>query len=313
MDNLATVATQVGVLFALMAVGAACRAAKLIDDRAVKGMVNILMFVVTPCLVVDCFRRPFSPGQLKSLGAAFILAFAVHVCLVLAATAFFRRGGENSRKVLVFSAVFSNAGFMGIPLEQAVFGTDGVFYGIVYVVVFNIFVWSWGYCFMRGLSFGDSRGTILKTVCFNPGTVGFAAGMAVVLSSGSLPQTLTVPLGMLAGLNTPLAMIVIGYYLAGSKIGCVLRCPGAYAATFARLVLAPLLLVAALFAFRRSLDRTMMLAIVTAASAPVAAMTTMFAVKYERNVDLSAGIVSATTLLSIVTMPVVIALAMEVL
>jgi predicted permease len=57
----------------------------------------------------------------------------------------------------------------------------------------------------------------------------------------------------------------------------------------------------------------MMLAIVIAASAPVGAMVTMFASKYERDVDLSVGLVSGTTLLSIITMPVVIATAMEVL
>ena len=74
-----------------------------------------------------------------------------------------------------------------------------------------------------------------------------------------------------------------------------------------------LALVAALYPFRHALDRTMMLTIVTAASAPVAAMTTMFAAQYGRDVDLSVGLVSATTLLSIFTMPPVIALAMAVL
>lgn len=313
MDNIAIVAEQVGVLFALMSVGAGCRLTKLLDDGAVKGIVNILMLVVTPCLVADCFNRPFDPERLKSLGAAFIPAFAVHVCLLLCAGACFRRDRENARPVLRFSAVFSNAGFMGIPLQHAVFGADGVFYGIVYVVVFNIFVWSWGYCSMRGVSVRARPGAVLKAVLVNPGTIGFAAGMAVFLSPTGLPRAVSVPAGLLAGLNTPLAMIAIGYYLAGAKPGPVVRLHSAYAAAFMRLVLAPAALIAALYPLRHVLDRTMMLATVTAASAPVAAMTTMFAAKYGRDVDLSVGLVSATTLLSIVTMPLAVAAAMSVL
>ena len=72
-------------------------------------------------------------------------------------------------------------------------------------------------------------------------------------------------------------------------------------------------MVALLFPLRAHFPREMMLALVTAASAPVAAMVSMFASKFERDVDLSVGLVSGTTLLSIFTMPPVIALAMEVL
>ena len=312
-ENLSIVATQVGVLFALMAVGFACRRLKLLDDAAVKGLVNVLVLIVTPCLVIDCFQRPFTPAQLATLGRAFVLVILAHAALIAFATAFIRHRAADSRKVLQMATVFSNAGFMGIPLEQAIFGADGVFYGIVYVVVFNILVWSWGYCLMRGLSVRALDRAQLRTVCINPGTVGFAVGLPLFLLSVRLPTVVAAPVGFLADLNTPLAMLVIGYYLAGAKFGPVLHCGGAYLAAFVRLVAYPLALVAALYPFRHALDRTMMLTIVTAASAPVAAMTTMFAAQYGRDVDLSVGLVSATTLLSIFTMPPVIALAMAVL
>ena len=117
----------------------------------------------------------------------------------------------------------------------------------------------------------------------------------------------------MAGLNTPLAMLVIGFYLAGADFRRVLATPAAYVAAFVRLVAFPLVLVGALWLMRGHLDRTMSLAMVIAASAPVAAMVTMFAAKFERDVDLSVGLVSGTTLLSMLTMPPVIALAMEAL
>ena len=318
MSNLLLVATQVGVLFALMAVGAACRKAKLLDDASVKGVVNVLILVVTPCLVIDSFQRPFDPAKMKSLALAFLIAFVAHLILIAAASAVYSRrtgigGDERTRCVLKLATVFSNAGFMGIPLEQAMFGDDGVFFGIVYVVVFNLFMWSWGYCAMRGMDMRRLGRAQMRTALVNPGTVGIVVGLPLFMGSVSLPEAVGAPVKLLAGLNTPLAMLVIGYHLAGARLGTVLRARGAYVATAIRLVVYPLAMLAALWPLRGTLDRTMTLAFVTAASAPVAAMVSMFAAQYGRNVDMSVGLVSGTTLLSVFTMPVVIALAMAIL
>ena len=308
MANLVTVATQVGVLFALMGVGALCRRCRLLDEASVKGIVNVLILIVTPCLIVDVFQRPFDPSMMHGLAWAALLAFLAHVVLVVAARLFPCRDG-NSRPVLRLAVAFSNAGFMGVPLEQAILGAEGVFYGVVYVVMFNIFIWSWGLREMRGEGGSGS----VRQMVLNPGTIGIAVGLPIFLLSASLPTPVRTPVSLLAGLNTPLAMLVIGFYLAGADFGRVVRTPSAYAAGFVRLVLFPLALIAALYPARTLFPREMMLALVIAASAPVAAMVSMFAAKFGRDVDLSVGLVSGTTLLSILTMPPVIALAMELL
>jgi malate permease and related proteins len=315
-DNFLIVVTQVGILFALMAVGAACRRMRLLDDSAVKGLVNVLLLVVTPCLIVDCFQRPFDSRMLNGFLIAFAVAFLAHLAIV-----WFSRltawGDERRLPVLRLAAVFSNAGFMGIPLEQAILGDEGVFYGIVYVVIFNLFMWSWGLMVMKTgkgiLASGSARGLVNLKMFVNPGTVGIAAGLPLFLLSVNLPELVRTPVRLMAGLNTPLAMLVIGFYLAGADFRPLLRSPAAAVAAATRLVVFPLAMLGGFWLFRAHLDRTMMLAFVTAASAPVAATVTMFASKFGRDVDLSVGLVSGTTLLSIVTMPVVIALAMEVL
>ena len=310
LQNLATVATQVGVLFALMGVGALCRRMRLLDEPAVKGIVNVLILVVTPCLIVDVFQRPFDPAMLRSFGAAFAIAFAAHAALVALAL-LTARGGSRSRPVLRLATVFSNAGFMGVPLEYAILGPEGVFYGIVYVAVFNVLIWSWGLAEMRGEARFDMAS--LRPMLVNPGTVGIAVGLPLFLLSVSLPQVVRTPVHLMSEMNTPLAMLVIGFYLAGADFRRVLVTRGAYVAAALRLVAFPLAFVGALWLLKAWLDRTMCLALVVAASAPVAAMVTMFSSKYGRDVDLSVGMVSGTTLLSIATMPPVIALAMAVL
>ena len=322
MQNLLTVATQVGVLFALMAVGAVCRRVRLVDETSVKGIVNVLLLVVTPSLIIDSFQRPFDSSMMHGFFWAFAIASLAHVAIILLAR-LFSRGDDKSRPVLRLAMVFSNAGFMGIPLEQAILGAEGVFYGIVYVVVFNFFMWSWGLYEMRGqvplsnsnsrLQLSKERWRSLRPMIVNPGTVGLAIGLPLFFASVSLPAILKTPISLLAGLNTPLAMLVIGFYLAGADFRRVVRMPSAYLAAAVRLIAYPLAMVAILFPLRAHFPREMMLALVTAASAPVAAMVSMFASKFERDVDLSVGLVSGTTLLSILTMPPVIAFAMEVL
>ena len=317
MQNLATVAAQVGVLFALMAVGAVCRRVRLVDEASVKGIVNVLLLVVTPCLIIDSFQRPFDSSMMHGFFWAFAIAVSAHVAIILFAR-LFSRGDDRSRPVLRLAMVFSNAGFMGIPLEQAILGAEGVFYGIVYVVVFNFFMWSWGLYEMKFKVESEKfkvgfRAKDLRPMIVNPGTVGIAIGLPLFFASVSLPAILKTPISLLAGLNTPLAMLVIGFYLAGANFRRVVRMPSAYLAAAVRLVVFPLALLALLYPLRSHFPREMMLALVTAASAPVAAMVSMFASKFKRDVDLSVGLVSGTTLLSILTMPPVIAFAMEVL
>ena len=121
------------------------------------------------------------------------------------------------------------------------------------------------------------------------------------------------PLRMMADLNTPLAMIIIGANLATARFAPVVRLPKAYLAGALRLVVVPGAFLALVWALARlgvALEPKMAVAIVTAASAPVAALTSMFAVRYGRDVALSVGLVSSTTLLSILTMPPLVGLAM---
>ena len=317
LENLAEVATQVAVLFVLMGAGAALRISGLVGDRAMEGLVDLLLYIVSPCVIVDCFQRPFDSAMLGSLGLALLVAVAVHLVMIPAARAFVRCGDDNARRPLILAAVFSNAGFMGLPLEQAILGDKGVFFGVAYVAAFNIFMWSWGISVMRGGrrsgedSAGDGKGDAWKMV-LNPGTAGIAVGLPLFLLSARLPEVLAAPVHHLANMNTPLAMTVVGYSLAGAKFRRVGRIGAVYTAALLRLAASPFLALAMLYPFAGRIDRAMAVATVIAASAPVAAMVAMFSVKFRRDVDVGVAIVSATTLASIVTMPPLIALALSV-
>ena len=307
LDGFILTAQQVGVLFALIAVGYVCRKTNFLSDAFVKGCVNLLLLIVTPCLIVHVFQRPFTGTALANLGLALAFAFAAHLIGIVFAEICFHRTDERQRGVLKFATVFSNGGFMAIPLEYALLGPDGAFYGALYVVMFNFLCWTYGLKVMCG-HLKDMNHRILF---INPGTVGIAIGLPLFLTSTTLPVILHNPIKYIADLNTPLAMIVIGFYLADARFAAYFRCVPALVASALRLVVIPALVLSGLVAARgMHLDPTMAIALTASASAPVAAMDTMFASKYGRDVDVSVGLVAMTTILSIATMPILVGISM---
>ena len=323
LENIILVSKQVGVLFALMSVGFFCNRRRLLNDVAIKGVTELLVLIVTPCVIIHSFiQQTFSPSLLGDLGWALAAAVFAHVvgsviavvCLRAATSA--APPAEGRVGVMRFAVIFSNAGFMGLPLEYAILGADGVFFGAMYVVVFNIACWTWGVAVMcRG-----AKVTNLRSILVNPGTVGVALGLPFFLFSLKLPEVVGRPLEMLADLNTPLAMIMVGWYLAESgkckveSVKCKMK--GAFLifkVGALRLVVVPLAVIGAFVGIRAcvpSLNPVMAVAIVTAASAPVAALTTVIAARYDRDVTTATGLVSRTTLLSILTMPPIVGFAL---
>lgn len=305
-DGFLSTAQQVGVLFALMAVGYVCRRRGFFSDGFLKGCVDLLLLVVTPCLIVHLFQRPFSKELLSNLGMALAAAFFAHAIGIAFAEACFRGAVESRKAVLKFATVFSNGGFMAIPLEYALLGADGAFYGVVYVVVFNLLCWTYGLKVMCGHLENLNR----RILFVNPGTVGIALGLPLFLLSLKLPAALDDPIRYISELNTPLAMLVVGSYLAEARFAAFFRSAPAFLASVLRLAVIPAITLAALASVRGfGVDPTMAIALTASASAPVAAMDSMFAAKYGKDVDLSVGLVTVTTLLSAVTMPLLVGAA----
>jgi len=310
LDSLSLVSKQVGVLFALMVVGFLCNRRKLLNAVAIKGVTELLVLIVTPCVIVHSFiQQKFAPTLLGDLGWALAMSVFAHV--VGAAIAFLCLHDRNPNRggVLRFATIFSNAGFMGIPLEYALLGADGVFFGAMYVVVFNLVCWSLGVAVMcRGM-----KNVGLRALFVNAGTVGVALGLPFFLFSLKLPEVVERPVAMLADLNTPLAMIMVGWYLAETDFRPVLRCGAAYGVAALRLVAVPLVVIAAFAGVRAcvpALNSVMAVAISTAAAAPTAALTTVIAARYDKDVSTATSLVSGTTLLSILTMPPIVGFAL---
>ena len=303
-ESFLVVGHQVAVLFILIALGFVCNKTRLLKQEAVNGMTDLVLYLVTPCLLIDSFQREFDLKMLGALGLATLIALGFHLLNMLFAHTLVHDSYDKRRRVLRFALVFSNAGFMSIPLQQALLGKDGVFYGAGIIAVFNIVLWSYGLVLMSG----ETRRMTPKKLVINPGVVGVVVGVALFIGSVKLPPMLIEPVKFLAALNTPLPMLIIGYYLADAHLGKVLRDAKVYQVMVLRLVVVPLLLLGALMLLGVR-DHTMVVACIIAASAPCATATTMFSAKFSQDTILSVGMVSYSTLLSLVTMPLVVGLA----
>lgn len=304
LENLFIVSEQVAILFILIAVGFFCGKTGLINDTGSKYLTDVVLYLATPCVIIKSFQEVnFSYQLLINLGLTALCATLIHILSIFVCRLIFRNKDEDRRKVLQFATIFSNCGFMSLPLQNALLGSEGVFYGSVFVAIFNIIVWSYGLLDMSQ-SVKDFK---IKKIFLNPGVLGVTFALVLFFAKIQLPELVIAPVRYIAALNTPIPMLVIGCYLSRTDLLKAFRDKGVYGVVAMRLVIIPL--VSLLVMAFCGVEGNILIACTVASSAPTAATTTMFATKFDRDVNLSVGLVSATTLLSIITMPVIIALA----
>ena len=302
LDNFWTIGQQVLVLFILIAVGFVCGKKGVITEHASKVMTDIVLYVVTPCVMVSAFQRDFSMETLGNIGIAALTAGVIIGASIVLCRLVFRSKDINRKKVLQFAVIFSNCGFMSLPLQKQLLGDDGWFFGSIFVAMFNIIVWTYGLVDMSG----DKKQLSIKKIALNPGIIGAVAAIILFVLPFQLPPIIAQPITHLSALNTPVPMLIIGYYLSKANFRKAFTDGGAYLASLFRLIIIPFAAAFVLLALH--LDKTMVIAFTIASAAPTAATTTMFAAKFNRDVELSVSVVTLTTVLSLITMPLIVSI-----
>ncbi len=299
-------------MFALMLVGLLCRRARFLDEGTVRHLADLAMYVVTPCVIVQSFARPFERPLLRGFLVTIAAAAGIMGVSLALAYLFFRKTTgerERRRRVLRFGVVFSNCGYMAIPLVQALLGEEGVFYAAAYQAVFNTVVWTVGVWMVTGGRGEDGARVKLRTIFLHPAILSVAVGMVLFLFSVDLPSVLARPVGYLAALNTPIPMLIIGYYLADLRPRDLFSHADEWGMVALRLLAVPLLALAALRAL--GVRGSVLVTLVLCAASPVATISTMFQAKFAGDPVLSSRTVSLSTLLSLLTLTAIVSLAMR--
>lgn len=297
------VGTQVFILFILIGVGFICGKAKFMTNRTAKQLTDIILYIVTPCVIIDAFQIDFDQSILINLGITALCTLAVLILSIFIAALVFRDKRISQRSVLRFGTIFSNCGFMSLPLQASLLGTEGVLYGAAFLAVFNIVMWSYGVVCMSG----DKKSISIKRLILNPGILGVVIALLFFLASFKLPSVLATPVKYLSALNTPIPMIIIGYYLSRINILKGLKDIRTWISVGLRILVIPFISLCLLTLF--DIRGAILVSFMISTSAPIAASTTMFATKFNRDTSLSVNLVSISTMLSILTMPLMVSIA----
>ena len=294
---------QIAIMALLAAVGVYLSRKGFLSPQGTKDLGAILLRVIIPCVIVKSYITEFSRERLLELALSAGLALIGFIlAMVISYLVFGKR-----RRLENFAASFCNAGFIGIPLAQAIIGEEGVFYIAASVALLNLFQWTYGVYIMA-----DRKDAIsAKTIAKNPVVIAIVIGVVLFVSRIPVPGIVTSTLGYIAGMNTPIAMILMGTYLAKLPLKKLLD-KRAYGCVLFRLVIIPAVILLVFWALPVA-NMDIALAAFLAAATPVGANICVFAQQYDCDYEFSVVTVCLSTLLSVVTVPLLVSFAQMIL
>lgn len=273
---------------------------KLVTMNGCKEMVNLLLMVVIPFVVLNSFLVEKNSEKTANLFYALLMsliAFGISIFL-----SYLIYGTKD--RVENFSSAFSNAGFIGIPLVQATLGQEMVFYVAGYVAFLNIFQWIYGAFIMSG----DKRTISFKAIATNAVLNTFIISILLyIFGLNEIPYLKNIAQSI-SQMNSPLAMMIIGIYMSEVSIKDIFTRRSTYLCSLVRLFLIPIISLI-VFKFIPFGSEEVKLAVFIVLSAPVGANVAMFAQKYNREYTYAVEIVILSTILSLISLPLLIILA----
>ncbi len=322
MSTLSILIEQTLSLFIVITVGIICCKAGLIDDATNKKLTNILLTVMQPVLIFNSFQMEFDSGLLKGLLISLLLAFTTHIIAITISYIFIRR---KRRKVVVtggtrtvtykinhdaeverLTSSYSNMGLLGMPLIHGIFGNVGVFYVTAYVMTFNIFMYTHGVIMISGnkkIRLGDVAARLKS-----PALIAIFLGLIFFILQIKLPNVINRSLDYIGSIYTPFGMLIAGATIAKSNIMEVLtKNLRIYYIVFLRLLLIPIVIM--LIYVWLPIDETIKTIAIILSSTPTTTIGTLLTIRYDKNSVLAAEIFAITTLLCVLTIPLIMFIA----
>lgn len=290
---------QMIIMAVFVTVGAVLRKAGLLTREGNKGLSNVLLYVILPSVIVNSFLRESDSETTRALLIALGIGVLMVAIAMVVSTLLFRRS-----PVANFSASYSNAGFMGIPLVAATIGSEYVIYTAAFVAIVNILQWTYGQYIMS-----DHRSVhfeFRKLIC-NPLVIALLVGLLFYFLPVKIPEIAQSCIRTIAGCNAPVAMFILGFYLCELPFRQIFTRKDAYAVSAARLILIPAVSIL-LLKLIPAVSTEVKAAILICAAAPVGSNVAIYAERCGQDYTGSVIMVCLSTVFSIGTMPLVMML-----
>lgn len=287
-------------IFLILLLGFLCYRKGFFDDLTIGKLSNFLLMIVNPLVIFVSYQIDFDPQLLRNLFITIVLSAAAFAVQILLIHLIVPRKGNPNADIERLSAIYSNCGFIGIPLVNSLYGREGVFYLTAYLTVFYLFFWTHGVILMAGKT--DLKSTAKNLL--SPAIVGVVLGLSCFLTHIRLPETIVGAMDSVGSMNTPLAMLVAGATLAQSNIRTCFGNLRTYWITILKLLLIPLATL--LLVLPLALPGIVVMVLLVASACPVGACCTMFALKYKNDGRYASQIFAVSTILCVLTIPAVV-------
>ena len=294
---------QMIVLFVLMLIGYFVSKKGYITDATFKQLSWLVVYVACPAMVISGSVNSGKMMAGKELLASMGLTIAIYAVLILIGlvTPVLLGVPKEDRGVYKVVMIFSNIGFMGFPLIGSLYGTEALLYAALFQIPFNILIYTYGILVLKKKTEDDEKLDLKKIL--NIGVICCVISIVISLFQIETPTFVKSTVSNLSNLTAPLSMMVIGASLTKIRFRELFTDVRLFLFCALKLLVIPVVL---LFVLKRFIDSDMVLGVcMVIVSTPVASMTAMLAQQYEGNYSLASKGVAVSTILSVITMPIV--------
>ena len=291
---------QTIIMFALLLLGLLLSRRGMITEQGSRDLSNVLLYAVIPCVILRSYMSEFSTEKLRAMGLSALIAVIAFAASI--AVAYLTCGTRH--RIENFAVAFGNAGFIGIPLVTAVFGPEAAFYVVSFSTFANLLQWTYGIVIISG----KKETMNLRMVFVNPVFISMVIGIALFVLQPTLPTVVTGTIGYIAGGNTVLAMIILGYYLSKVQLRGLFADVRLYLFSALRLLVVPAVTILVFLPFPFARGEITLITLIAAAT-PIASSTAIFAQKFDQDYRRAVSYVCLSTILSVATLPLVMLFA----
>ena len=296
---------QIIQLFIMIFMGFIIVKAKLLKAEDSKILSVIVLYLIIPCVIINAFQVDYTPQTVKGLLIALAGSVMTQVILLIVVSILGRVFHLN--EVEVASIYYSNSGNLIVPIVTFILGKEWVLYGCVFMSVQLVFIWTHCKKIISRESSYDWRKIVL-----NINMISIAIGIILFLTRIHLPAIINNTLSAVGSMIGPASMIVTGMLFAGMDFKQIFANKRVYFVSFFRLIIVP---VIALFLIKCSQLSTfssngnkLMMIVFLAIITPSASTVTQMCQVYGNDSQYASAINVVTTLLAIVTMPLMVML-----
>jgi len=299
------------IIIVLIAVGYGLSHLGWFSENSTKLIARLVTQVALPTYMISTITKDFTAAKLIKLLPDLAIPVISMTILIFIALLLVKVLKINPKHKGLFTSMFfnSNTVFVGLPVNMALFGEKSLPYVLVYYMANTTFFWTLGTYLIQWD--GEVKGkfklkTTLKKI-FSPPLMGFIIGLILVMLHIQLPKFLMSDFEYLGNLTIPLSMIFIGISIYNAGLKNVSFHKDNLAILFGRFLVAPLLM-AGLFLFIPNATPLMRQVFIVQAAMPVMTNAPVVAKLYHADSDYAAIMVTETTLLSLIVVPIIMML-----